>query len=135
MWEMDCGCVPVIEENGRVAGILTDRDICMSTYFQAKRPQDILVRDVMSRQVLACRPEDKLGDVVKTMRRAQVRRLPVTDAAGVLLGILSLNDIAIEAERGKNDRTRADVRLDEVGLTLSAVGQHRAAAPIDGPPA
>ncbi len=122
----DCGCVPVVDENGRICGILTDRDICMAAYLRARPPQEIRVEEVMARQVLVCRPGEHLAAAEATMRRAQVRRLPVVDAEGSLVGILSLNDIATEAERSRRGRW-PEVTLDEVGLTLSAVGHRRLA--------
>jgi CBS domain-containing protein len=134
MWDADCGCVPVVDEEGRVAGMVTDRDICFSSYFQSKAPREIVIRDIMSQQVLSCRPGDRIRDAVMTMRNAQIRRLPVTDAAGHLVGILSLNDIALEAERNLQTHS-SDVRLDDVGLTLSAVCHHRGPAIAAGPPA
>jgi CBS domain-containing protein len=78
----------------------------------------------MQRKVLVCRVGDTLSDAEAIMRMGQVRRLPVTDSAGRLVGILSLNDIAVEA--GRHPMTPSNgVRLDEVGLTLSAVSYHR----------
>jgi CBS domain-containing protein len=124
MWENDCGCVPVVDPSDRVVGMITDRDIAMATYLNGAAPIDLRVRDVMSRQVLACRPTDRVSDADEIMRRAQVRRLPVTDTLGRIVGILSLRDVAVEAE--KKQKTRApDVTLDEVALTLSAVCRAR----------
>jgi CBS domain-containing protein len=126
MSDADCGCVPVVDEAARICGVLTDRDICMAAYLRARAPQEIRVEEVMARQVLVCRPKEHLGDAEMTMRRAQVRRLPVVEVDGSLVGILSLNDIAIEAERNRMAR-QPEVTLDEVGLTLGVVGHRRLA--------
>ena len=125
MWRYDCGCVPVVDERGRVVGMVTDRDVCMAALHTRSALHDLRVRDSMSRQVLACRRDDAIGDAARMMRCAQVRRLPVTDDDGRLVGIVSLNDIAMQAERDQRVR-RPDVSLADVGLTLSAVGHHRA---------
>jgi CBS domain-containing protein len=124
MWESDCGCVPVVDPAGRVSGIITDRDVCMASYLNARAPQDLKVRDFMSHGVLACRAEDEVADAASMMRRAQVRRLPVTDADGRLMGILSLNDIAASAHEAEEDGP-PELTTDEVGRTLCAVSQHR----------
>ena len=129
MWDGDCGCIPVADAEERVIGIITDRDICMAAYFRGAALNDIACRDAMSRDVLSCRPDDTIDAAAAVMKKAQVRRLPVTDSSGRLVGILSLNDIAREAARGDSSLS-PEVGLDDVALTLSAVGkQHRAASP------
>jgi CBS domain-containing protein len=126
MWERDCGCVPVVESDGsgRVVGIVTDRDICMAAYLEGRPLDDLLVGDAMARVLRTCRPGDSLGEAEGLMRAAHVRRLPVVDDAGHLLGVLSLADIAraagLAAERGVR---RLDLALDGVGHTLSHVVQ------------
>lgn len=126
MWKHDCGCVPVVDANGRVAGMLTDRDICMSAYLKGTLLHTIPIQEAMSQHVLSCRPNDSIETAEALMRRAQVRRLPVSDASGRLLGVLSLNDIAIAAEREQKTRT-PEIHLKDVALTLSAVSKQRAA--------
>src|SRR5580704_12306786 len=95
MWEGDCGCVPVVDTGGRVVGMITDRDICMATYLNSRSPHDLRISDFMSQSVLSCHPHDRVTDATAAMRRAQVRRLPVTDSDGAIVGILSLTDVAI----------------------------------------
>lgn len=124
MWECDCGCVPVVNEEGRVSGIITDRDACMAAYLSGKPLRDLPVEGSMARQVMSCRPEDDILDAENVMRRAQLRRLPVTDANGRLLGMLSINDIARHAERMQNERTPG-VNLRDVAMTLVAVSRPR----------
>jgi CBS domain-containing protein len=124
MWEGDCGCVPIVDDGGHVMGMITDRDICMATYLNARIPQELRVGDFMSRDVLACSPHDTIADATAMMRRAQVRRLPVADAEGRLVGILSLTDVATVAARPGNGHDGGSTMLD-VGLTLGAVGRPR----------
>ena len=124
MWDHDCGCVPVCSGNGvtRTIGVITDRDICMGALFQGKPLQELRVGDAMARQLLACRPEDSLREAEQAMRDARIRRLPVLDDQGALLGILSLADLAREAAR---EQTRAyrEVTEVEVNDTLAAICQ------------
>lgn len=93
MWEHDCGSVPVIAD-GKLAGIITDRDICMAAYTQGRPLSDIAVKDAMARHVHACRPDDTLARAASLMADARVRRLPVVDAEQRLVGIVSMADIA-----------------------------------------
>ena len=100
MWEADCGVVPVIGFEGSVAGVVTDRDICMGALLSHRRESDLRVRDVMSKHVYACLPEDDVQTALATMREKHVRRLPVIDTAGHLVGLLSLNDIVLHVGNG-----------------------------------
>jgi CBS domain-containing protein len=125
MWEGDFGCIPVVDSGGHVIGIITDRDICMATCLNGQAPGDLVVRDFMSRQVLTCQPQDRLTDATAAMRQAQVRRLPVTEADGRLVGIISLTDLAKYAAQAGGAPG-----IDEVGRTLGAVGTPRNAIPL-----
>ncbi|HEX5047064.1 MAG TPA: CBS domain-containing protein [Gammaproteobacteria bacterium] len=117
MWQHDCGCVPVCSGNGtpEVIGMITDRDICMCTFFQGKPLRDLLVADAMSRGVYTCRPGDRPAEVERTMRRQQVRRMPVIDRDRRLVGIVSLADLAREAGES------GDTPASEIGATLAAI--------------
>ncbi len=123
MWEGDCGCLPVVDTDRRVIGVLTDRDICLAAYFKGQPLHEIPVESTMSRLLTTCRPFDTVEAAEVVMSAAQVRRLPVTDDAGRLVGILSLNDIAREAERAQSEGTVDGVPLSAVALTLSAVSR------------
>ena len=81
----------------------------------------------MTRDVISCARGATIAEAEEQMQRAQVRRLPVTNASGRLVGILSLNDIAREAERARVAHTPT-VGLDDVALTLSAVCKPTSAA-------
>ena len=99
MWDNDIGCVPVVDKDHRVVGMLTDRDVCMAAYIQGVPLMGSLVTSAMSKQVFSCAPDDDIASAEKLMREKQVRRLAVIDAQGRLAGIISLNDIAREGER------------------------------------
>ena len=129
MWECDCGSVPVVDEEGRLRGIITDRDICMAAYTQGRRIQDIPISTTMARHVLVCHVDDSLEMAGQLMREGQVRRVPVVDNDGRPAGIVSLNDVtraAAEQRRSNVDR--------EVVETFAAVGQPRTAARMPAPP-
>lgn len=103
MWQRDCGIVPVTDENQRVVGTITDRDICFATVTKNRLPSEIKISEVISQnEVQTCAPGDAVEDALKTMKRRQLRRLPVVNKDGVLVGILSLADIIRSAGKGKD---------------------------------
>jgi len=122
MWEFDCGSVPVLDQNGRVLGMITDRDVCMAAYTQAQLLARIPVSQAMSPELHSCKPDEDLDEVEKRMRSHQVRRLPVLDDLGHLRGILSLADIAQRAAKEAKGKAGArQVGFADVGETLAAV--------------
>ena len=112
MWDGDCGVVPVVNEQRRVVGMVTDRDICIATATRSARPAEIQVRDVMSRELSSCHLTDDVRDVLKTMKRARVRRLPVLDNEERLAGIISLNDLVMRAECRANAAVPGEAFLE-----------------------
>jgi CBS domain-containing protein len=122
MWEGDCGCLPVCagDDVNRVVGVITDRDICMSGLFQGKPLRELHVSDAMARQLLTCHARDSLSAAESTMRRARVRRLPVINDRGGLIGIIALADLAREAVR-EHGATNKSVSESHVGDTLAAI--------------
>jgi|JI7StandDraft_1071085.scaffolds.fasta_scaffold84901_2 CBS domain-containing protein len=128
MWEGDCGCVPVLDEDTRVVGILTDRDICMAAWTQGRPLAEIPVPSAMSAKVVACKCGDRIEDVEELMRQHQVRRVPVLDADGRLEGLVSLADLAGEAQR-EMFRLQRDVEGLGVATTLAAVSRSRRPRP------
>jgi CBS domain-containing protein len=125
MWEHDCGCVPVVDDEGHVVGMLTDRDICMAAYTRGATLASLRVDGAMATTVYCCGPKDSLATAERTMRTNQIRRLPVTATDGRLVGILSLNDLAREAANGHGRKAKADVTPREVSDTLAAICEPR----------
>jgi len=124
MWDHACGCVPVVDAADRVVGVLTDRDVCMAAYTRGMPLGDMTVSSAMSRQVFACHMGDALDTAEAIMRVHQVRRLPVLGFEDRIVGILSLSDIAREAERHKGQRLK-ELSPDAIRQTLVAVGHVR----------
>ena len=121
MWERDCGVVPVVDQEGRVIAMLTDRDICMAALTQGRGLGEIHVSSAMSRRLWSCRPQDDVREAEKRMRARQVRRLPVVDAEGKLVGVLSISDLARVAVSSKRTRGKKPVVAADVGETLGAI--------------
>jgi len=96
MRESHMGSIIVVDEpNGKriPAGILTDRDIVVAVVALGLDPNAIQVGDVMSQELLAVREDAGIAETVELMRMKGVRRLPVTDDAGALVGIVAADDI------------------------------------------
>jgi CBS domain-containing protein len=107
MWQGNCGILPVVDADRKLVGVITDRDVCMGAYTQGRVLSDLPVRNSMSRAVFACRPSDPIEDVIRCMADHQVRRVPVVDAKGGLVGILSLDDLARHVVGLDDERERA----------------------------
>ena len=124
MWEHDCGVVPVLADDGsgRVIGMVTDRDVCMAAYTQGCALTDLPVRSAMSPSLHSCRPTDAIAVALKVMESNQIRRLPIVDQDDELVGILSLADIAREAqhEHGVRGAEVTDAAVAEAIEAISA---------------
>jgi CBS domain-containing protein len=121
MWDHDIGCVPIVDHDNRVIGMLTDRDVCMSAYLQGAALTAASVTSAMSKELFSCHPDDDLASVERLMRDKQIRRVPVVDAGGRLTGIVSLNDIAREAAQGSERKRPREVSDAEVTSTIASV--------------
>lgn len=96
MLEQHVGSLVIVEENGQgktITGMLTDRDIVVAVVARDFNAQTVRVGDVMSSNPATCRTEDSMADVLSLMRRHGVRRIPVTDAQDVLIGIVTMDDL------------------------------------------
>lgn len=123
MWENDCGTLPVLDDSGRVVGMVTDRDICFGATTKDSPPSEISVREVITGRVYACGPEDDVREALHTMRRERVRRLPVVAENGTLRGILSMNDVALKADKG-DGKKHDGLSYADVVETYKAICAH-----------
>ena len=107
MKEMDTGVIPVVESTSskKLVGVVTDRDIAIRLVAEGK-DADCRVSEVMSSGRLAtCGPTDDVDRVMETMSREQVRRIPIVDERGSLVGIVAQADIVRKADDKKAERT------------------------------
>jgi len=123
MWENDCGAVPVVEADGRLVGIVTDRDICMAAQLQGAPLHDSRVSSAMARDVKTCSPRDTPVTVQAIMQQNKIRRVPVVDDQGRLVGIVTLGDLAYLVSR--NPDGGDGMTWTAVAHTLAAVSQPR----------
>lgn len=97
MEESEVGCLPVVD-NGRLAGMLTDRDIAVRVDAYGKDPTVTRVRDIMTTRFIACHDDNDIDEILELMFKEHVLRLPVVSHHGRgLMGIVSLNDLAAAA--------------------------------------
>lgn len=97
LWNRNCGILPVVNAENKVAAVITDRDICIALGTRNRLPGEITVAEVATKPLYFCAPGDDINDALATMSQSKVRRLPVVDHEGRLLGILSMDDIVLHA--------------------------------------
>ncbi len=98
MRDGDMGAIPVVDETGKLLGIVTDRDIVIRALATGLDPNATTVDSVMTTEIYSARPRDFVFEAIRLMREKQVRRVPVVDEDGKLQGILAMADIALEME-------------------------------------
>ena len=125
MWEHGCGQLPVVDARRQVVGVITDRDICIALGTRNRRACDVRVSEVIRRPAALCKAEDHVRSALKTMAAERVRRLPVVNDEGTLVGILSLEDITLQA-RHHGDTDRPPVSFEDVMNALRTIYDRRA---------
>lgn len=100
MKDQNVGMLPVVETEGsdRLVGVITDRDITIRHVAEGHGNPDCPVREAMTSNITTCRPDDDIKDVMQTMAAEQVRRIPIVDERGALVGIVSQADVALEGK-------------------------------------
>ncbi len=97
----DIGILPIVDDSNRLIGLVTDRDIVVRAVADGTDVTKTIVGDIMSTETFTAGPDDFAFEAVRTMGDKQVRRVPIIDGQGVLLGIVSMADIALEMEDEK----------------------------------
>jgi CBS domain-containing protein len=124
LWNADCGMVPVVETEGRLVGVITDRDICMTAHFRDQPIAALDVGSAMSKTLYTAKPDDSIETVVRLMADKQTRRVPIVDGDR-LVGIVALADVARHVrslESGSACRTLAH--------TLAAISERRGGSSV-----
>jgi CBS domain-containing protein len=94
MVQNNCGEIPVVDVNDHPVGVVTDRDIVCRVVADGKNPMAYAAESCMSQPVVTVHANDTLDDVVATMEKHQIRRVPVVDERGCCAGIISQADVA-----------------------------------------
>ena len=120
MWEHDCGVIPIVDDQRRVVGVITDRDICMALALNNRLASQISVSEVSSGRVCTGSPQSDVRDLLATMKREQILRVPVIEQDGTLVGIVSLSDIVQRSDEIHGQR-RPEVSYEQVVETRKAI--------------
>jgi CBS domain-containing protein len=119
MYEHDQGAIPVVTAEGKVVGLLTDREIAMAMAAKNRGSAQILARELLGGELVQCGADDAVSDVFLKMKTQRIRNLPVVEADGRFLGVISLEDLAHASLQG-------GITPDQIVLTLQALGKTRA---------
>jgi CBS domain-containing protein len=128
MWEHDVGFLPVVREDGTLAGVITDRDGFIAAYFEGRPLWEIEVKNAMSTRVATVGPDDAVDEAEERMIEFQVHRLPVVDG-GKVVGVVSINDLARRAASDADETSE-----EAVALTLGSICTPRTGALIESRP-
>lgn len=123
MWDHDCGYVPVVDEHEQLTGVVTDRDVAMAAYLNGRLLAEIPVAEIMSRPVHSCGPTSSVELAHQIMRSAEIRRLPVIDQSGKLVGLVTWSDLFAAAQR-EASASDAAALTRQVLETLEATSTH-----------
>lgn len=118
MLDADCGMLPVVDDHGRLTGLVTDRDMYIALATRDTLASQLTVGDVARSDVFRCGPDEDVHMALDAMKQHRVRRLPVEGFNGIVVGIISMNDIVLAAG------ARKPVRSDEVVEALQAICAH-----------
>ncbi len=117
MWTRNCGVLPVLEDSGQVVGIVTDRDLFIALGTQNRPASELPVGEIMHREPSVCAPDDDIRNAMTVMAQQRVHRLLVVDESGALRGILSIDDVVLQA----GPETTSAFFKDHVIRTLKSI--------------
>lgn len=109
MAECDCGEIPVLDQQKRVIGVITDRDICIRAVAKGRDVKQTSVDEIMSTPVYTVKPEDDIEEVCRQMEDHKIRRVPVVDAQGTCCGIVAQADLVANLPGGQAGKVVRDI--------------------------
>src|SRR6059058_5485694 len=118
MREEDVGLAPIVEGD-KLVGMLTDRDIATRVAAEGRNPDQVKVRDVASKQLVTIDPRQDLSEALRKMSKHKVRRLPVVEEDGRLVGVVAQADIAREGDETATGRLVEEI--SETGGQMSSI--------------
>jgi signal-transduction protein with cAMP-binding, CBS, and nucleotidyltransferase domain len=131
LWNLDCGMLIIVNDDQKVIGVVTDRDMFIALGTRNQLPGTITVGAIRSGKVHLCHADDDIHTALATMAREKVRRLPVVNREGQLEGVLSMDDVVAHAQRQGAGRA-PDLSFEDIVETLKKVYAPRAPLVIQG---
>jgi CBS domain-containing protein len=128
MWDKDCGFLPVVDEQNRVLGVVTDRDICMGALTQGVPLTAAVVSSVMCKELRSVSAQDDIARAERLMRQYRVRRLPVLGPFKQIVGVISLADLARYSQANLFRRAKNGLTIAKTLATVSEPRARRTAA-------
>jgi CBS domain-containing protein len=104
----DVGVAPIVEGD-QLVGVLTDRDIAVKVVAEGKDPKSTTVREVATTNVVTVDPQQDLDEALRLMAKHQVRRLPVVEEDGKIVGILAQADVALAGDDAKTGQVVEEI--------------------------
>jgi CBS-domain-containing membrane protein len=114
MVDRDCGAIPVVSEDRKAVGIITDRDIVVRVIAQGRELESATVRDAMSNDLKCVRENDSIDKVRQVMGSSQVRRVPVLDDNEKIAGIIALADLATDLKSRDDQEVKLADTVHEI---------------------
>jgi CBS domain-containing protein len=121
MWEHDVGAVVVVDDQGKACHVITDRDICMGAYTQGVALWSSHVSSVKPAPLVSCPVDAGVIEVRRLMREHGLRRIPVVDAEGTVVGVVGLGDLVREATINAPKARNRGLTAPQLAQTLTAV--------------
>jgi CBS domain-containing protein len=118
LWNRNCGFLPVVESDGKVKGVVTDRDLCIALGTRNRLASEIVVGEVMTDKLFSCSPDEDIHSALQTMRTQRVRRLPIIARDGTLQGILSMDDVVYHVGDG---RKSSELSYEDIVSTFKGI--------------
>jgi CBS domain-containing protein len=117
------GMIPVVEsiDTRKLIGVVTDRDLCIGIVAAARDANEVTVEECMTDELYTVRPSDDLSRALSLMQHHQVRRLPVIDDAGCVVGVLAQADVSLVASPSEVKETVSQISREEVERTPRGV--------------
>ena len=124
MRDENVGAIPIVDEDEKLAGIITDRDIVVRGIAEGEDPDECTAEDILSEQLHTIHPQADLEEAAELMARHQIRRLPVVEDE-VIVGMISLGDLAVKAEEDEASAALEDISegVREAGFTQGQTGR------------
>jgi CBS domain-containing protein len=109
MRDEDTGIVPIVEDDDRLVGVVTDRDLAIRVIAEERDPRATKVAEIASQNLVTIDPQQDLDEAMRLMAEHQVRRLPVVEEDGKLVGVLAQADVARHAEPERTGRVVEEI--------------------------